>query len=189
MQIMGFIGCAYGTIVIRFEIKHIFGLILHIGFIYYGWHWMMSIVILDEEEFLKKQDQEYKEGVLKARAKMNDFIRLLNKNETVCMVFIPIATKKRKQIETWAEVDSYNAERDRFTAKIWVNEKGKGCEEAREIMVGKNQILDWQVYDGENFYGGFLIDSLESKIDKKGYRLDHKSQEEVEFLKSIRKKL
>jgi len=202
MKILGFFGCLYGTIAIslvtfdmlfgsdyKFEIGHIFGILLHVAIVYYSWHWMKSIVILSEEDFLKKRDKEYQKASQKARQEINKFLSLLNKKETVCLIFTSIKNRKGKRISTWALVDFFDDKKEMFNVLLLKEGNKDLQEEYTRWLIKTDQIDDWQVYEDENFYGGFLLEALEEKADNTGYKIDYKSQEQIEYLKSLKENI
>lgn len=198
-EIIGVIGLIYSVAVvsialyhllfvrpITFEVQHIFGLILHVTFIYYCWHWMNGIIFFDDDQFLKEKDPYYKEAEIMAQEGLGTFIEQINEeSEVQGLVFIRFTNYRKKKVKAWAIVIEVKIERKKMLIDLIKFRNPDVQEDYTRQMISYSDIIDWIIPKDENtFEGGFLMKARIKKADDKGYGFDYDSEDIVRWIRN-----
>ena len=168
-----------------FEFQHILGVILHLAFLYYSWHWMNGIIFFNDETFLKPKDKYYKEASQKARATLKELALLMDSEDGMPIVYILFTNYKKKKVYGDALVEAINLKKEVLSIPLMKESNSAFQEDYDKQSIPFECVEDW-IYQKENgsFEGGFLMKARVKKADDLGYEFDHKSLPLVNWIRS-----
>ncbi len=154
-------------------------------FIYHGWHLSKGIIYYSDESFFKPTDKYYKEAVSLAKSSLNEFLELLETEESYGLLLVKFKNYNGKVVRAEAIVESVSPETQTFNVLL-IKEFNKELEnDYTNQSVSFNDVEDWLYpLEDETFRGGHLIQAKIRKADEKGYIFDYHAEPFVQYIRT-----